>query len=66
MAINIEELQAKITALSPAEFAGFREWFEAHLAQVWNQRFEADVRNGKLDDTARQALEDFRQGKCSE
>ena len=66
MAANIEELQTKIRELSPEDFARFQEWFEEYLGKLWDQQFESDVRNGKLDSAAKKALEDFRKGKCSE
>lgn len=65
MAISIEELQAKVTELSPEEFTRFREWLDEYMAQVWDRQFETDVSNGKLDALGKEALEALRNGKCS-
>ena len=35
-------------------------------AEVWDKQFEKDVKAGKLDRFAEEALADFRAGKCEE
>jgi len=35
-------------------------------AEVWDKQFEADVKAGKLERFAQEALADFRAGKCEE
>ncbi len=35
-------------------------------AKVWDKQFEKDVKAGKLDRFAEEALADFRAGKCEE
>ena len=35
-------------------------------AEVWDKQFEADVKAGKLERFAKEALADFRAGKCEE
>jgi hypothetical protein len=35
-------------------------------AEVWDKQFEEDVKTGKLDRFAEEALADFRAGKCEE
>ncbi len=41
------------------------EVYEAE-AEVWDKQFEEDVKAGKLDRFAEEALADFRAGKCEE
>jgi hypothetical protein len=36
--------------------AQLREWFAAFDAEAWDRKFEADVRAGKLDALAAEAL----------
>ena len=35
-------------------------------AEVWDKQFEADVKAGKLERFAKEALADFRAGKCED
>ena len=62
----VQELQSTVSQLSANELARFREWFDQFDAEVWDQQFEADVKSGKLDQLANQAIADFRAGKCKE
>ena len=48
------------------ERARFRAWFEEFDAKVWDKQFEEDVKLGKLDHLANQAIDDFRVGNCTE
>ena len=62
----IQELQSAVSQLSADELARFREWFDEFNAEVWDRQFEEDVKSGKLDQLANQAIADFRAGKCKE
>ena len=53
---RIENLEEQIRALSPAEFARFREWFAQFDAEAWDRQLEADVKAGELDKLAERAL----------
>ncbi len=35
-------------------------------AEIWDKQFEADVKAGKLERFAKEALADFRAGKCED
>lgn len=41
----------------------FRDWFAGFDAAQWDQQFEEDVANGKLDDLADAALADHGAGR---
>ena len=56
----VQELQVDVAQLSPDELARFRAWFEEFDAKVWDKQFEEDVKLGKLDHLANQAIADFR------
>ena len=58
----VQELQADVAQLSPDELARFRVWFEEFDAKVWDKQIEEDVKLGKLDHLANQAIADFRAG----
>lgn len=60
---TVKELEQKVSNLSPNELAEFRKWYEEFDAEVWDKQFEEDVKAGKLDHLAQQALKDF---ECKE
>ena len=62
----VQELQSAVSQLSVDELARFREWFDEFDAKAWDKQFEEDVKSGKLDQLANQAIADFRAGKCKE
>ncbi len=62
----VQELQADVAQLSADELARFRAWFEEFDAKVWDKQFEEDVKLGKLDHLANQAIADFRAGNFRE
>ena len=63
---TVQELQAAVSQLSAQELARFREWFEEFEAKMWDEQFEKDVKSGKLDHLAEQAIADLRAGNCKE
>ena len=62
---KVERIEQDIQALSPEELAELRAWFLAYDWAAWDRQIERDVRNGKLDDLAAQALRDHAAGKTS-
>ena len=62
----VQELQSVVSQLSAEELARFREWFDEFDAEVWDRQFEKDVKSGRLDQLADQAILDFRARKCKE
>ena len=63
---KIENLEEQIRALSPEEFARFREWFAQFDAEAWDRQLEADVKAGKLDKLAERALRGHAAGQSTE
>jgi len=53
---KLEKIERQIKDLSPQEMVELREWFAAFDAEAWDRKFEADVRAGKLDALAEEAL----------
>lgn len=62
----IEEIERAVSQLSPEELAVFRAWFAEFDAEVWDRQFETDVAAGKLDTLAEEALQDLREGRCTD
>jgi len=53
---KVEAIEQQIEKLSPDELASFRRWYAAFDAEAWDRQFEADVKAGKLDALADNAL----------
>ncbi len=62
--MSVEELEAVIARLSPADLSAFAEWFEEFMAEAWDKQIESDAKSGKLDRAGRQADQDFEAGRC--
>lgn len=60
---KIEEIEKAVELLSPAEMARFRAWFAAFQGRQLDERIEADVKAGRLDWLADEALAEHAQGK---
>lgn len=60
---KVELIEQQIQNLSPEELAAFRTWYAAFDAGVWDRQFETDVKAGKLDRLADQALQSHAAGK---
>ena len=65
MTMSIDELQAAITHLSTEDLDRFSHWLEEYRADLWDQRIEADILAGRLDEAGRHADEDFEAGRCT-
>ena len=59
---KIEQLECGIRALSRAELAALREWFEEYQADEWDRQIEEDAKAGKFDRLAGEALAEHRAG----
>ncbi len=63
---KVQQLEKEIEQLSPEELTQFRRWYAEFDAQVWDRRFEADVKTGKLDALAEKALREHAAGESTE
>ena len=61
-----EEIESAIATLPPEELNRLRAWFEQFDADSWDKQWEEDAKAGRLDRLADQALEQSRQGRCTE
>ena len=62
---KIERLEKEIQNLSAGELVEFRQWYAQFDADAWDAQIEADVRAGKLDALADEALKQHREGHSS-
>jgi hypothetical protein len=60
---KVESLEREVEKLSPQELAAFRDWFANYDADAWDRQMEADVKAGKLDGLAAEALAEHRRGE---
>lgn len=61
---KVQKLEMEIKRLNQAELAELRQWFYEFEAEVWDSQIEKDMRAGKLDAMALEALEEYRAGKA--
>jgi hypothetical protein len=52
--------------LNRDELLAFRRWFREYDSDEWDRQIEGDVRAGKLDKLAEEALAEHRAGKSKE
>ena len=62
---KLEIIEGQIKELSREELAQLREWLASFDGEVWDRQFEADVKAGKLDALAEDALRDHRAGRST-
>lgn len=55
--MNVTELQRAILDLTETEYAELVRWLRDQDWERWEQEFDRDVRAGKLDSLAEEALE---------
>ena len=63
---TLQEIEAAVSRLKPEELAAFRAWFTEFDAKAWDIEFERDASAGRLDKLAEEALEDLREGRCTD
>ena len=63
---KLEEIEEQIRNLSGTDLVKFRKWFAEFDAQAWDNRFEADVKSGKLDALGEETRQARREGKSKE
>ena len=63
---KVENIEQEVRNLTPSELAAFRRWFVEFDAQVWDRQIEKDVREGRLDKLADEALAAHHAGKSKE
>jgi hypothetical protein len=63
---KLEALEKRVAGLSAEELAEFRRWFAEFDAAAWDHQIERDVKAGKLDALADEALRDHAAGKSTE
>ncbi len=60
---KLEQIQSSIEKLSAREIAELRDWLEELDARLFDEKIERDVKAGKLDKLAGEALAAHRAGR---
>ena len=63
---DLREIERAVSQLSNEDLVKFRTWFAEFDAANWDRQFETDVVAGRLDALADKALNDLRQGRCTD
>lgn len=63
---TVQEIERAVSQLPPEDLTAFRAWFAEFDGELWDKQFEADVSAGRLDKLAEEALQDLREGRCTE
>ena len=63
---TIKEIEEAVLRLSSKELAAFRGWFAQLDAAAWDRQIEEDIAAGRLDALADEALNDLREGRCTD
>jgi len=61
---SLQKIESQIAALPEAELRQFRSWYEDFDAQNWDRTLAKDIKTGKLDSLAAEALAHYGAGKC--
>ncbi len=60
---RVERIEQEVQGLSAKELVEFRDWFLAFDWEAWDCQLERDVRAGKLNSLADEALREHASGK---
>ena len=63
---KLEKLEREIQKLDREELASLRDWFRNYDADEWDRQIEKDVRGGRLDRLAEEALAAHKAGSTKE
>lgn len=61
---TVIEIESAVKQLSRNDLKAFRDWFLGFDAIAWDVQFEEDVKTGRLDALADEALRDLSEGRC--
>ncbi len=62
--LPLPEIESAVSQLNRGDLTAFRDWFSRFDAEAWDTQFEEDVKAGRLDALADEALAELRAGRC--
>jgi hypothetical protein len=63
---TVLEIESAISKLSREDLSVLRDWFKEFDAEAWEKQFEEDMKAGRLEALADEALRDLREDRCTE
>jgi hypothetical protein len=63
---TVDEIEQAIRKLPPEDLTALRAWFAEYDAEAWDRDLEQDVQAGRLDELAREALDDLDAGRTTD
>jgi len=63
---KLEQIEKSIAELSAEDLAKLQAWLEEFREEMWDRQIKSDVKAGKLDKLAEEALADLKAGRCRE
>jgi len=63
---SLEDIREAVKRLSSEELRAFREWFWEFDFQLWDKQLEEDIAKGRLDWLAEEAINDLKEGRCTD
>ena len=66
LAMQIEEIIKNIKQLPEKDLKALIEWIDDYTQQMWDEELKRDIKEGKLNKLAKQALKDYEEGKYKE
>jgi hypothetical protein len=62
---TIQEIETAIDKLPRGQLFELVEWIRARFADAWDRQIDDDLRAGKLDEMAREAVAEYRAGRTT-
>jgi KaiC/GvpD/RAD55 family RecA-like ATPase len=63
---RVKKLEQEVQKLAREELAAFRDWFRKYDSDEWDRQIEEDIRAGKLDRVAQEAIAAHKAGRTKE
>jgi hypothetical protein len=63
---KVEKLEHEVQELSREELSVFRDWFSKYDSDEWDRQIEKDIRMGRLESLAEEAIADHKAGRTRE
>lgn len=61
---TVEQIEAAILKLTPQEISQIADWISELNEQRWDEQIENDIKAGKLDFLAQEAVAELEAGNC--
>ncbi len=64
--MTLKELKKSISQLPPEKLSEFRSWYEKFDSDYWDRQLAEDIKEGKLDSIANEAINEYKKGNFKE